>query len=235
MKCLEIIGRANATQDERPVPMATIPSLPIFPLGVVLYPQERLPLHIFEPQYKEMIAKCLEEERVFGVVLFEEGTTAEIGCTADVVNVVSRYEDGRMDILVEGRRRFRIIQLYPENPYITAEVELLAEPNEAPESDLRERAITQHMKLLELAGRTVRPSLYQDVREVSFVMAHNAGLTLRQKQEVLELPGEKDRIAYLVDHFEELIPRVEQMEDLKRKIQSNGHFKDFPTEDTDDT
>lgn len=210
--------------------MATIPSLPIFPLGVVLYPHERLPLHIFEPQYKEMIRTCMEEDVPFGVVLFDEGATADVGCTATVVKVVSQYDDGRMDILVEGLQRFRILQLYPENPYITAEVELIAEPPEAPERDLKERAITQHMKLLELAGRTVRPSLYQDVREVSFVMAHNAGLTLRQKQKVLELPGEKDRIAYLVDHFEELIPRVEQMEDLKRKIQSNGHFQDFPSE-----
>jgi ATP-dependent Lon protease len=213
--------------------MATIPSLAIFPLGVVLYPHERLPLHIFEPQYKEMIQTCLEEGVPFGVILFNEGATADIGCTATVVKVVSQYEDGRMDILVEGFQRFRILKMYPENPYMTAEVELIPEPSEAPERDLKERAITQHMKLLELAGRTVRPSLYQDVREVSFVMAHNAGLTLRQKQQVLELPGEKDRIAYLVDHFEELIPRVEQMEGLKRKIQSNGHFKDFPPEEGD--
>lgn len=213
--------------------MATIPSLAIFPLGVVLYPHERLPLHIFEPQYKEMIRTCLEEGGPFGVVLFNEGATADIGCTATVVKVVSQYEDGRMDILVEGLQRFRILKLFPEKPYMTAEVELIPEPPEAPERDLKERAITQHMKLLELAGRTVRPSLYQDVREVSFVMAHNAGLTLRQKQQVLELPGEKDRIAYLVDHFEELIPRVEQMEGLKRKIQSNGHFNDFPSEEGD--
>jgi ATP-dependent Lon protease len=113
---------------------------------------------------------------------------------------------------------------------MTGSIELLQESKEPPSRDLTERAITQHMKLLELAGRTVRPSIYQDVREVSFVMAHNSGLTLKQKQRVLELQGENERIAFLVDHFEELIPRVEQIEDLKRKIQSNGHFKDFPPE-----
>lgn len=214
--------------------MAFESALPIFPLGVVLYPNEQLPLHIFEPKYREMIARCIEEDRPFGIVLFDEGEMSEVGSTAAIVNVVTRYEDGRMDILIEGRRRFRVIRLYPENPYFTAEVELLSDPPEAPKRELTERAITQHMKLLELAGRTVRPSLYQNVRDVSFVMAHNAGLTLRQKQKVLELPGENDRIAYLVDHFEELIPKVEQMEDLKRKIQSNGHFRDFPPEDKPD-
>lgn len=210
--------------------MDTESALPIFPLGVVLYPHEQLPLHIFEPKYKEMIARSIEENRPFGIVLFDEGTMSEVGSTATVVNVMSRYEDGRMDVMIEGRRRFRVLRLYPEDPYITADVELLTEPTEAPKRDLTERAITQHMKLLELAGRTVRPSLYQDVRDVSYVMAHNAGLTLQQKQKVLELRGENDRIAYLVDHFEELIPKVEQMEDLRRKIRSNGHFKDFPPE-----
>ncbi len=214
--------------------MAIVPSLPIFPLGVVLYPQERLPLHIFEPKYRDMVHVCLEEDRPFGIVLFDEGAMADVGCTAQILSVVARYEDGRMDILVEGRRRFRVLEVHPERPYQTADVEILSETPEPAEREITERAITQHMKLLELAGRTVRPSLYQDVREVSFVMAHNAGLTLRQKQKVLELATENERIAYLVDHFEELIPRVEQMEDLKRKIQSNGHFKDFPPEAKED-
>ena len=212
--------------------MARIESLPIFPLGVVLYPRERLALHIFEGRYKDMIGFCLEEQQPFGVVLFDEGEMADVGCTARIQEIVTRYEDGRMDIVVTGERRFKLLDVRQEFSYTTASVELVREPDEPLQRDLTERAITQHMKLLELAGRTVRPSLYQDVREVSFVMAHNAGLTLKQKQHVLELATENERIAYLVDHFEELIPRVEQMEDLKRKIQSNGHFKDFPAEGT---
>lgn len=208
--------------------MSTVESLPLFPLGVVLYPQERLPLHIFEPRYKEMFSRCLEQDLALGVILFDEGAMAQIGCTARIERVLARYEDGRMDVVVKGEKRFRLLQLRQELTYMTADVDLIREPKEPLQRELKERAITQHMKLLELAGRTVRPSMYQDVREVSYVMANNAGLTLKQKQEVLELAGENDRIAYLVDHFEGLIPRVEQMEDLKRKIQSNGHFEDFP-------
>lgn len=211
--------------------MSVTGSLPLFPLGEVLYPRERLPLHIFEERYKEMVTRCLDRDEAFGVVLFDEGEMADVGCTARISEVTARYEDGRMDIVVRGEQRFRVKEVRQELAYMTADVELLNDPDEPSESDLKERAITQHMKLLELAGRTVRPSLYQDVKEVSFVMAHNAGLTLRQKQEMLELRGENERIAYLVDHFEGMIPRVEQMEDVRRKVKSNGHFKDFPPEE----
>ena len=117
-----------------------------------------------------------------------------------------------------------------EEPFITARVELIEEPEEASERDLQERVITQHMRLLELAGRTVRPSLYQDVLALSYVIAPNAGLTPLQKQAVLELLTENQRIQFLIDHLEAFIPRVEQMEEVRRKIQSNGHFKDFPPE-----
>lgn len=201
--------------------------LPIFPLGVVLYPRERLPLHIFEPRFREMVRYCLEKEESFGVVLLDDEKVADVGCSARIRRVVQEYRDGRMDIMVRGEERFRILERFEDRAYPTAEVETFGEPRQPPQRELKERAITQHMKLLELAGRTVRPSVYERVREVSFVMAHNAGLTLRQKQTVLELLTENERIAYLVDHFEGLIPRVEEMEDLRRKLQSNGHFPDF--------
>lgn len=205
-----------------------IESLPLFPLGVVLYPHGRMPLHIFEVRYQDLVAFCLDHDLPFGVLLFEEGDMADVGCTARIEKVTARYEDGKMDILVRGEHRFRVVDVRQERTYLTASVELLEDASESLRSDLKERAITQHMKLLELAGRTVRPSLYQGVEDVSFVMAHNAGLTLDQKQKVLELSAENDRIAFLVNHFEELIPRVEQIEDVRRKIQSNGHFPDFP-------
>ena len=210
--------------------MPILRSLPLFPLGLVLYPNERLPLHIFEPRYKEMVAYCEEEEAPFGIVLFDEGSMARVGCTARIDRTLNRYDDGRLDILVQGEERFRVLAVYDEAAYITADVEPISEPEQRPERALRERAITQHMKLLELAGRTVRPSLYQGVREVSYVLAHNAGLSPEQKQAVLELVTENERIAYLIEHFEGLIPRVEQIEEVRRKIQSNGHMKDFPPE-----
>ncbi|MDQ7040688.1 MAG: LON peptidase substrate-binding domain-containing protein [Rhodothermus sp.] len=208
-----------------------IERLPLFPLEVVLYPGEQLPLHIFEPRYRTLISRCIETDQPFGIVLAEAGKLAQVGSLARVTRVLTRYSDGRMDILVTGEDRFRITQLYSAQPYLTADVERIVEPWETPKQALRERLITQHMRLLELVGRTVRPSRYQNVRYLSYVIAPNAGLTLQQQQEVLELLTENERIAYLVAHLERLLPQVEQMEMVRRRVQSNGHFPEGRTSD----
>lgn len=210
--------------------MARIESLPLFPLGLVLYPHERLPLHIFEERYKDLSRYCLENDAPFGIVLADDGELASVGCTARIQDVVNRYDDGRLDIIIEGEQRFRLGPFSNDESYTVADVELLDDKSPDVEVALKERVITQHMKLLELAGRTVRPMLYENVAQLSFVLAQNAGLDTPQKQKVLELDEETERIEYLIQHFEGLIPRVEQQEDVRRRIRSNGHFKDFPPE-----
>ncbi|MEM8484077.1 MAG: LON peptidase substrate-binding domain-containing protein [Bacteroidota bacterium] len=205
--------------------------IPIFPLELVLYPSEQLPLHIFEERYREMVAYCLEDEAPFGILLVNEGKMANIGCTAHIEQVVTKYDDGRLDIIVHGMQRFRVEEVFENKVYMTASIDFLREPDEPVKNDMRERVITQHMRLLELAGRKVRPTTYQNLTGVSFFIAHNAGLKPNQKQEILELNSENERISYLAGHLEMLIPRVEEFEDVRKKVQSNGHFKDFPSED----
>ena len=205
--------------------------LPLFPLGLVLYPGEHLPLHIFEPRYRALLTDCLDGDIPFGILLAEEEGVASVGCSARVSEVLRGYEDGRSDIVVTGEHRFRIREIYEDaEPYLTAEVEWLPEPDEPVRTDLKERLVTQHMKLLEIAGRTVRPSLYQDVAYLSYLLAHNAGMEDDQKQQLLELPSENERIGFLVQHFEALLPELEEAETLRRRIQSNGYFKHFPPE-----
>jgi ATP-dependent Lon protease len=211
--------------------MASIDSLPLFPLNLVLYPGEHLPLHIFEERYKDLTQYCLDHDVSFGIVRAEEDAVVEVGTTARIRDVVTRYDDGRMDILVEGEERFRLLEIHDEKSYYTADVVLLEEDEQPLNLDLKERVITQHMKLLELAGRTVRPDLYEDEAHLSYVLAQNAALDEEQKQELLELTNENERIRYLIRHFETLIPRVEKKEDVHRRIRSNGHFKDFPPEE----
>ncbi|RMF55731.1 MAG: ATP-dependent protease [Bacteroidetes bacterium] len=208
--------------------MAVLPDLPLFPLEVVLFPEEVLPLHIFELRYREMVRYCLEHQRPFGIVLTKGGELADVGCTARIRQVLHRYEDGRMDIQVEGEQRFRIRSISQEHAYLTAEVELIEDREGDIDHALRERLITQHLKLLELAGRAVRPTIYQGKRRLSFFIAHNAALTLAQKLEVLRLPTESERITYLVQHLGDLLPRVEQVEEVRRRIGSNGHIRDIP-------
>ncbi len=211
--------------------MDAIDSLPLFPLDLVLYPDEELPLHIFEERYKELTQYCLDHDVPFGVVRTADDDLAPVGTTARIQDIVNRYADGRLDLLAQGEERFRLQEVYDEKSYYTADVTIVEDDPEPVDLDLKERAITQHMKLLELAGRTVRPDLYDNVEKLSFVLAQNAALEEKQKQEVLERTSEADRIQYLINHFEKLIPRIEQQSDVQRRIRSNGHFKDFPPEE----
>ncbi|MBX2820400.1 MAG: LON peptidase substrate-binding domain-containing protein [Rhodothermaceae bacterium] len=205
-------------------------NIPVFPLGLVLYPKELLPLHIFEDRYREMISYCLDEEAAFGVLLMQDGKMANVGCEAVIDRVVTTYEDGRMDIIVEGTQRFKVRDLQSSKSYMTADIEGIEEPEEPIQVETRERVITQHMRLLELAGRKVRPNIYQNLDGISFFIAHNVGLSSEQKQQVLEMLTENERIVFLASHLETLIPKVEEYEDVRKKVQSNGHFKDFPPE-----
>ena len=209
-------------------------SLPIFPLDLVLYPGEQLTLHIFEERYKEMIAYCLQEDAPFGIVRVKEEELLQVGCTAVIEDVIARYPDGKMDIMVQGATRFKVQDIDDEKSYLRASVVNLEEPEEPIEKETRERVITQHMRLLELAGHEIRPQLYSNETSLSFFIAHNAGLNADQKQAVLEMVTENERIAYLAGYLARLLPQVEQFEDVRRKVTSNGHFKDFPPSIEDD-
>ena len=204
--------------------------LPLFPLSEVLYPGELLPLHIFEERYRQMTAYCLQQDTPFGILCMNDGRMAKTGCSARIRRVVQRYDDGRLDILVEGEARFQWVSLHKDCAYLTGEINWFSESNQLARKGAIERVIAQHMRLMEIAGRAVRPDLYESSYGVSWVIGRNAGLTLTQKQELLEITSEKARIEFLIEHLEVFIPRVEQTSSLRQKIMSNGHFKDFPPE-----
>ncbi len=203
-------------------------ALPLFPLGLVLYPEERLSLHVFEPRYRDLIEDCLEQDIPFGVVLFQDGKMSEVGCTAGITEIDASYESGEKDITVTGVHRFRILEILRERSYLMAEIDTLVDDDRPVTAQIRERVIAQHIKLLEIAGRMPRPTVYQGKEFLSYFIAHNTGLSLDQKQEILEMRGEADRLSFLIAHLEGFIPMVEEAENLRRKVSSNGHFKDFP-------
>src|SRR6187551_2014182 len=95
----------------------------LFPLGIVLLPTELVPLHIFEPRYRELISECLEEEREFGLVLADDDGIRDVGTRAAVTEVLERFDDGRLNVVVEGRERFWISELTGGRSFQTAEVE----------------------------------------------------------------------------------------------------------------
>lgn len=206
------------------MPIPASDALPLFPLGLVLYPGEAVPLHIFEERYRDLVRYCLETEDPFGIVWMEEDEIARVGCTARIERVLQRYEDGRLDIVAVGEERFRIEEVKQERLYLTAQVASYEAPEGAVDPTERERVITLHMKLLELAGETIRPHVYEGPKRISYVVAQNAGLDLARKQEVLELPTEEERLSYLGAYLEQIIPEVREARERQRKVQSNGHF-----------
>lgn len=203
--------------------------LPLFPLGLVLLPGEPVPLHIFEPRYKEMIALCLNEDRPFGIVHASEEALSKVGTTAWVRRVVTRYDDGRLDIVVVGDARFRLTEVHRDQTFLTGDIEPV-EDVDGTDADaaIRQRVITQHMKLVEMAGGDVRPGLYEGPPDVSFIVARNAGLELEQKQEILEMRSEGKRLAYLVEHFKEVLTRVRRAKKIRDLSRGDGHPDGLP-------
>lgn len=198
--------------------------LPVFPLRLVLLPGEPVPLHIFEPRYKEMTQRCLDEDRPFGIVRASEEGTAEIGTSARIVRVVTRYDDGRSDIVVAGAERFRVTALHRDRPYLTADVAPVVDvepPAEAPGA--RERVVARHMKLLELAGEPVQPALYEAGPALSFVVARRAGLDLDDRQRLIEMTSETERLEMLASHLEGLLRRIRRARDVRERSRGDGH------------
>jgi ATP-dependent Lon protease len=200
--------------------------IPLFPLELVLVPGETLPLHIFEDRYREMIAWCLENQHPFGVVSRIDKTLSSTGTVAEIQRVTRRYDDGRLDIVTRGGNRFVVEDLEDERSYLTGQVRALEDRTDVEVSEtLRDRLVAQHMKLLELAGQSPRRGTYDDNENLSFDLSQSAGLNLKQKQELLELRTEKERVEYLVFHLADLLKRLEGAREVRKRIQSNGHFK----------
>src|SRR5260370_10104973 len=129
--------------------------LPLFPLDLVLLPGVPVPLHIFEPRYKEMIKECLDQKTVFGIVRSKDDKDedfAKIGCTAEILNVLKTYPDGRMNILAEGQRRFEILQVNQQRTFLQADVFYLEDENDPPANVDIEKATRLHGQIMELAG-----------------------------------------------------------------------------------
>lgn len=210
--------------DARILMMPLVRDLPLFPLDLVLYPDQTLQMYIVEEPYREMVERCIDRKEPFGVVYSREGKIAQIGSLAWIRQVVSRYESGMINVFVRGGDRFQVVDVYHNHPYLTADVETIQEADEVPNNADKERAITQHMRFLELSGKQVRPGIYQNQKYVSFVLATDAGLTVEQMQQVLEMQSENGRLSFLTGHFETVLPQVQEVEATRRKVQSNGHF-----------
>jgi Lon protease-like protein len=191
--------------------------LPLFPLNTVLFPGMPLPLHIFEYRYREMIAFCSENEKEFGVVLIKEGTEVgepatpfEVGTMARIIGI-DRLEDGRMNIVTVGTRRFRVLNVSPDKKsYIVGDIEPLPDENVAEDPNVA-RLAEEVGGLLRRYAALVQAGLEQDLTPLELpgdpeALSYLAGGTLRirnrERQRLLELPSTAQRLELEKEIFE---------------------------------
>jgi Lon protease-like protein len=201
--------------------------IPLFPLNVVLMPGTPLPLHIFEERYKQMVDECLESGAEFGMVLADESGTRQVGCTAKIVELVQRYDDGRMVILVEGARRFKLNNVMTGEPYYVGDVEYLEdEPAEDDVSALAEECVALLERVIEAATEgSVGIEIEPPYRNLAFAIAGRIEFDLEARQEILELPTEKERLTKVKALLAEAADRLEREKAAREKAETNGHLR----------
>lgn len=206
-------------------------TIPLFPLGVVLIPNSPLPLHIFEERYKLMINTCLEEKKVFGIVYFNGNEVSNIGCAARILKVIKRYEDGRMDIITRGDKRFMIHELLDEKAYLQARIEYFDDIIETVQDDMRVLALKglslleQLDKLTYVEERRSEVDI-EDFKGISFLIAGCEGFTHEEKQKFLEMTSTHERLDKSVASLENIIQRLKLTVKIKKIIGGNGQVSE---------
>ena len=198
--------------------------IPLFPLDLVLFPGAALPLHIFEPRYKQMTRECLQQTSEFGAVRARRDGLAVIGCTASILSVLHRYPDGRLDILCRGEHRFDVELLGNTRTYLQAEVDFF--DDDGPESTRmqREQCAALHMEMLQLSGSEVSefPHLNLD-QPVAFLLAASIPSDLDFKQELLGIRSDATRTGRLIDFYHAILPKLHRGAMVSHAARSNGH------------
>jgi Lon protease-like protein len=202
-------------------------TVPLFPLGVVLLPGMSLPLHIFEERYKLMISECIAKDEPFGIALFDGQSLHTVGCMARVTEVTKRYEDGRMDIMTRGEKRFVIQKVITEKPYMEAYVSFFEDVGDMPPEELQ--------PLLANAGDLLRELSEQDQMtdalglaagssplRLSFSIAALEGFTVEERQRFLEMRSTAERIKKGVQALSRLVQRSRLTGEINAIIGGNG-------------
>lgn len=203
--------------------------IPIFPLGIVVYPGENLNLHIFEPRYKQLISECQEQKKPFGIPTVIESKMQDVGSLVTITEISKVDENGEMDIKTKGEKVFRILEVIksvPDKLYSGAIVNY-PDTYEKGNIDLMRKVmagIRDLHKLLKVVKEFKKP----DEEIKCYEVAHHVGLSLEEEYELLGLLDERQRQEYLKRHLTKVIPMVAGMEQLKEKIKLNGHFKNLP-------
>jgi Lon protease-like protein len=205
-------------------------TIPLFPLGLVLLPQIPLPLHIFEDRYKLMIGECLAQDREFGIVYYDASDIQMMGCTARILQVVKRYNDGRLDILTRGRKRFQIKEIYQNKAYLEARVKYFDDKGQADNrgcQTLADKALAllRQFNLVTKSQEGVNISEDADFKSISFLIAGCEGFSPAEKQRFLEMTSTRQRLKKSVESLEHILKRMRITAEIHKIISANGNIK----------
>jgi len=209
--------------------------IPIFPLGIVVYPGENLNLHIFEPRYKQLVTECFAEKKMFGIPAVINNHLNEMGTLVEINEISRTYDNGEMDIRTTGIKVFRVLEIIkqvPDKLYSGAIVNYPENTENAGAKDMMNKVIKAVRELhakLKIKKEFGRP----DEMLKSYDIAHHAGMSLQEEYELLGLLQEIQRQEYLKRHLAKVLPVVAEMDELKEKIKLNGHFKNLSSTDFD--
>src|SRR5262245_35827841 len=195
--------------------------LPIFELPIVLLPGERVPLHIFEDRYKRMIGRAVDEGAAFGIVLRDDDGARSIGCTARVDDVLERFDDGRMNIVVSGGEPFRVLDRFDAADYPAGEVEVIPEESDGDDEDSARAARDAFAELAERATGE-RPDDEQLAGASAYSIAARIELPSETKQELLEMRDEDERMVLLAAALSAAQEALEHAEEAAEHARSNG-------------
>ncbi|MCC2544927.1 LON peptidase substrate-binding domain-containing protein [Hymenobacter sp. BT175] len=202
--------------------------LPLFPLNLVVFPGEKLNLHIFEPRYRELVHDCLAAGTTFGIPPFINNGVSELGTEVQVVAVERTYETGEMDIRTKALGVFRIRQFIRQVPgklYAAGQVDDITDDTEQ-DLMLRQRITDQIQQFYEILGLR---KLYLDLPANFriFDIGHHLGFTPEQEYQLLEATSEQERQEIVSEHLDQVLPVVLETERLKERSKLNGHFKNL--------
>ena len=200
--------------------------IPLFPLDVVLFPGQAMPLHIFEQRYRQMTRHCMDTQTPFGIVRSSGVILAQTGCSAMIVKILKEYEDGRSDILTAGQNAFRLLRTHDEKTYLEADVEYLEEDFTGVDSGVSsrlERLCNQCHQIL--YGQDAPRFEIEGGISLAYHMASELPIDVVFRQSLLEIRSEAERQERLVAHLSEWYLQLQKREHVRGKAGGNGHAK----------
>lgn len=202
--------------------------IPIFPLGIVVYPGEQLNLHIFEPRYKQLVQECFSNKKPFGIPSVIDNKVNETGTLVHILEISKVYDDGKMDIKTQGQEVFTILEVIKELPDKLYSGAIVNYPPNIEQGNrvLMQQIITAIRQLHQLL-KVEKEFKKADETLCSYDVAHHAGMSVAEEYELLQLLHELQRQEYLKRHLKKVMPVIAEMETLKKRIQLNGHFKNL--------